>query len=177
MTTFSPQEPDFFLKGKYKPIHDEIVSKDLKPSKGEVPKDISGLFVRNGPNQQFPPRGYYHIFDGEGMLHAMHISNGKANYSNKYVQTEKFLLEKKFGKSLFFGLKHMMDPYALLVTNLEKLIYKHTSDIMISNTSVIYHADKLLSLQEASLPIEIERKNLSTVWFSFDSKQGWKIRF
>jgi carotenoid cleavage dioxygenase-like enzyme len=102
------------------------------------------------------------------MLHAMYISNGKAKYSNKYVQTEKFLLEKKFGKSLYFGLKHMMDPYAFLVTNLERLIYKHTSDIAVSNTSVIYHADKLLSLQEASLPIEIERKNLSTVWFDFN---------
>jgi carotenoid cleavage dioxygenase-like enzyme len=163
LITFSPSEIDF-LKGKFEPIHDEIVSKDLPTSSGKIPNDISGIYVRNGPNQQFTPRGYHHLFDGEGMLHAMYVSNEKASYVNKYVQTEKYLLEKKIGKSIFFGLKHIMDPYAFLVTNLEKLIYKHHGDVIDSNTSVVYHSGILLSLQEARLPVEIRIKNLETVW-------------
>jgi len=32
--------------------------------------------VRNGPNPQFP-RGRYHWFDGDGMLHGVHLGNGQ----------------------------------------------------------------------------------------------------
>lgn len=41
-------------------------------------------------------------FDGDGMLHAVRIKDGKAAYSNAYVQTSKFKQEKKAGRPLFF---------------------------------------------------------------------------
>ncbi len=41
-------------------------------------------------------------FDGDGMLHAVRIKDGKASYSNAYVQTSKYKQEKKAGRPLFF---------------------------------------------------------------------------
>lgn len=39
-------------------------------------------------------------FDGDGMLHAVRIKDGKAAYSNAYVQTSRFNQEKKAGRPL-----------------------------------------------------------------------------
>jgi carotenoid cleavage dioxygenase-like enzyme len=48
-----------------------MVSKDLTTSRGKIPHDLSGIYIRNGTNQQFTPRGFHHLFGGEGMLHGM----------------------------------------------------------------------------------------------------------
>ena len=41
-------------------------------------------------------------FDGDGMLHAVRIKDGKAAYSNAYVQTSRFKQERKAGRPLIF---------------------------------------------------------------------------
>jgi Retinal pigment epithelial membrane protein len=35
---------------------------------GKLPPELDGMFVRNGPNPQFPPIKNYHVFEGDGML-------------------------------------------------------------------------------------------------------------
>lgn len=40
----------------------------------------------------------YHWFDGDGMLHACRIKDGKASYCNRYVETSKLKQEKKAGR-------------------------------------------------------------------------------
>ena len=57
------------LNGPNAPVHDEIVAHDL-PVIGELPKDLNGVYVRNGPNPYFDPVWRYHAYDGDGMLHA-----------------------------------------------------------------------------------------------------------
>ena len=59
-----------FLTNNFAPIKEEITAYDLKVI-GELPPDLSGMFVRNGPNPQFNPMGEYHWFDGDGMLHGV----------------------------------------------------------------------------------------------------------
>ena len=45
--------------------------------KGEVPNDINGVYLRNGPNPiHFPPSGLHHWFDGDALIHAIRITNG-----------------------------------------------------------------------------------------------------
>jgi hypothetical protein len=44
---------------------------ELTDIEGEVPKDLTGMYVRNGPNRRFEAPGRYHWFDGDGMLHAV----------------------------------------------------------------------------------------------------------
>ncbi|MDE5107983.1 MAG: carotenoid oxygenase family protein, partial [Trichodesmium sp. St17_bin3_1_1] len=88
-----------FLSNNFAPIKEEITAEDLKII-GELPPDLSGMFVRNGPNPQFNPIGEYHWFDGDGMLHGVRINNGKASYRNRYVRTKKFQLENQEGKAV-----------------------------------------------------------------------------
>ncbi|MEL6867953.1 MAG: carotenoid oxygenase family protein, partial [Bacteroidota bacterium] len=61
-----------YLLGPYAPVFKEIVATNLEVI-GEIPKDIHGSYVRNGPNPRFEPKGHYHWFDGDGMLHAIQL--------------------------------------------------------------------------------------------------------
>ena len=72
------------LIGNWAPVKEEITEHNLE-IKGEVPRDLNGLFVRNGMN---PVSGYSdHWFFGNGMLHGIYLENGKASYKNRYVKT------------------------------------------------------------------------------------------
>ena len=44
------------LQGGYAPIDQEHVV-DLTDVEGEIPKDLTGLHVRNGPNRRFEAAG------------------------------------------------------------------------------------------------------------------------
>jgi carotenoid cleavage dioxygenase-like enzyme len=57
---------------------------------GDIPKDLNGVYLRNGHNQVHAPIGKYHPFDGDGMIHGMHLANGKATYRNRFVRTTGF---------------------------------------------------------------------------------------
>jgi len=45
-------------------------------------------------------RGRYHWFDGDGMLHGVHLGNGQAQYRNRYVQTQGWKLEQEAGSAI-----------------------------------------------------------------------------
>ena len=61
-----------FLHGYYGPVNTEADAGHLHIT-GEMPKELCGTLYRNGPNPQFAPRGPYHWFGGDGMIHAFHI--------------------------------------------------------------------------------------------------------
>jgi len=65
------------LSGNNAPIHSEDIFTDMEVI-GEVPKDLNGLYVRNGPNPYFQPDWRYHAFDGDGMLHAVKFENARS---------------------------------------------------------------------------------------------------
>ena len=56
-----------YLLGDFAPVHTEL-STDALEVEGEVPKDLFGMYVRNGPNAQHTPKGRYHWFDGDGAV-------------------------------------------------------------------------------------------------------------
>src|SRR5262245_40032425 len=76
-----------FLQGNYAPVREEVTADGLKVV-GTLPAEMDGMFVRNGPNPQFAPKGPYHWFDGDGMLHGVRVRRGKASYRNRYVRTD-----------------------------------------------------------------------------------------
>lgn len=61
-----------YLMDGYAPVHTEIDAEDLQVI-GEIPSDLNGLYVRNGPNPMYSPLGRYHWFDGDGTLHTIHF--------------------------------------------------------------------------------------------------------
>ncbi|AUT04551.1 9-cis-epoxycarotenoid dioxygenase [Nostoc sp. CENA543] len=141
-----------FLQDNFAPVQEEITADNL-PVIGQIPQELSGLFLRISPNPQFFPVGLYHWFDGDGMLHGVNIKNGQASYRNRYVQTETLKIEKKEGKAIWPGLLNIPrfdSPYGIMMKNS-------------ANTSVIWHAGKLLTLFEAGLPHQIRVPDLETV--------------
>ncbi len=127
-------ETAWHLQGNWAPVKEEITVSDLE-IKGEVPKEINGLYIRNGMN---PRSGYSdHWFFGNGMLHGFNFENGKVSYKNRYVRTPYY--EKDLDIIGSFG------------------------DLSASpaNTHIIKHADKFLALEEAHLPWEVD-ENLET---------------
>ena len=102
------------------------------------------MFVRNGPNPQFPPIGQYHWFDGDGMLHGVRISNGKAQYHNRYVRTKGFKIERDAGHAIWTGL---LEPQE----NNPDGLKKNTA-----NTALVWHAGQLLALWEGGEPHAIK---------------------
>ncbi|MBD2776289.1 carotenoid oxygenase family protein [Iningainema tapete] len=140
-----------FLDGNFAPVHEEIITDTLQVI-GELPPDLSGMFVRNGPNPQWTPIGRYHWFDGDGMLHGVRISNGKATYRNRYVRTRGWEIENQEGKAVWSGLlepPNKDNPYGS---------YKNTA-----NTALVYHSGQLLALWEGGAPHAIAVPELETI--------------
>jgi len=147
-----PSNP--FLQGNFGPVHEEVAAEDF-PVVGKIPSELDGMFVRNGPNPQFPPLGNYHWFDGDGMLHGVRIRDGKASYRNRYVRTEGWKEEKEAGKAVYYGLS---DPPDLKRLAIGKQPFKNTA-----NTALVWHNGKLLALWEGGPPHEIKVPSLDTV--------------
>jgi carotenoid cleavage dioxygenase-like enzyme len=91
-----------YLAGLYAPVTDERTDEGLEVI-GELPPDLDGVYLRNGPNPQFAPEGRYHWFDGDGMVHAVRFHDGQASYRNRWVRTGAFERERATGGSLWTG--------------------------------------------------------------------------
>lgn len=76
-----------YLHGPYTPVVSEITAVDLEVVAGRIPDDLYGAYLRNGPNPVFEPKGLYHWFDGDGMVHGVYFRDGRASYVRKWVRT------------------------------------------------------------------------------------------
>ena len=124
------------LDGNFAPIETECAAQDL-PVQGALPRELNGTLFRNGPNPQFPSPTQ-HWFVGDGMIHAFTLADGRAGYSNRWVRTPKFVAERQAGRAL------------------------DVPDGGVANTNIVWHAGRLLALEEAHAPIEIDPATLST---------------
>jgi carotenoid cleavage dioxygenase-like enzyme len=141
-----------YLEGPYAPVLEEIVARDLEVVAGAIPADLEGTFVRNGANPRLPPKGRYHWFDGDGMLHAVSLSGGKASYRNRFVSTSGFVAEREAGEPLWTGILEPID-----LKN-PRGPFKNTA-----NTDLVFHAGKLLALWwQSGLPWVIRLPDLET---------------
>ena len=92
-----------YLESVWAPVHEEVVAEDLEVI-GEVPNDLNGVYLRNGPNPKYQPRGRYHVFDGDGMVHGAEFCGGKVTYRNRWVRTEGLAMEDRVGKAIWPGI-------------------------------------------------------------------------
>src|SRR4051794_24727563 len=83
----SPQAPEPtgdnpYLQGNFAPVSREETFFDLEVS-GELPADLAGTLLRNGPNPVGVIDDKHHWFVGDAMLHAIRIEGGRArSYRN-----------------------------------------------------------------------------------------------
>jgi carotenoid cleavage dioxygenase-like enzyme len=100
--TLSPGDHPY-LNGAWKPLHEEVNATDMEVF-GEIPKDLSGVYIRNTENPVHDAIGTYHPFDGDGMLHAISFQNGQATYRNRFIRTKGFLAEQEAGHAIWSGI-------------------------------------------------------------------------
>ena len=83
-----PQSPlgNAYLSGNYAPVAAEVTALDLEVI-GEIPTELNGRYLRNGPNPIGEIDGAtHHWFSGDGMVHGVCLREGKALwYRNRYV--------------------------------------------------------------------------------------------
>jgi len=77
---------NMYLDGNYAPVTDEVTAFDL-PIIGELPKELNGRYLRNGPNPyKVDDPATHHWFAGTGMVHGVRLREGRADwYRNRYV--------------------------------------------------------------------------------------------
>ncbi|CAA6659217.1 unnamed protein product [Spirodela intermedia] len=135
--------------------------------RGRIPLALrGGAYVRNGPNPQHLPGGTHHIFDGDGMLHCLHLSAGSddtapATFCSRYVQTCRYLLEREAGRNVLpnifsgmngvNGLVRRAAVVARVITGKMDL----SAAIGLANIALGYFGGRLFALGEADLPYAI----------------------
>jgi carotenoid cleavage dioxygenase len=140
------------LSGNNAPVAEEVdvVSANVV---GAIPPDLNGTFVRNGPN---PATGWSaHLYDGDGMLHAITLGNGKClGYRNRWVRTPVLASPGVPRAALAFdAATGAFDPR-----------------VSTANTHIVSFAGRLLALEEGGLPYEVT-PHLETVGaFTFDGR-------
>ena len=130
---------------------------------GRIPGDLSGSFYRVGPDFQYPPRFPENIpFDGEGHVSVFHIEGGRVDLRSRYVRTQRFEAQRRAGQALFGMYRNpFTDEPGLEGTS------RGTA-----NTTVVYHAGRLLALKEDNPPVAMDPLTLETTddCVTFDGK-------
>ena len=123
------------LRGNFAPVVDEVTLTDLNVV-GSIPAALQGMYVRNGANPRSGDSP--HWFFGDGMLHGLQLDGGQAKwFRNRYVRTPKWA-----GEDI-----PMID---------ENFVMDRTASA--ANTHVIHHAGRILGLEEAHFPYEVNRQ-------------------
>jgi carotenoid cleavage dioxygenase len=127
--------PNRFLEGSFAPVAEEITAFDL-PVTGRVPAELTGRYLRNGPNPLGLDDPSYHWFLGPGMVHGVRLRDGRAEwYRNRWVRSR--LLAESLGEKWPAGPVHADMDFA-------------------ANTHIVAHAGRTLATVEAGpLPYEL----------------------
>jgi carotenoid cleavage dioxygenase-like enzyme len=153
-TRQTPWRENFHLQGIMRPVADELTVDDCEVV-GTIPPEMSGLLIRNGPNQRFaPPGSDYHFFDGDGMLHAMWIDGGKASYRNRWIRNRCYTLQDEAQASLWGSvLEH---PLRYTRPRGESLLKPHGS------INAVWQGGKMMVLDEFSQPWTVDPATLQS---------------
>jgi carotenoid cleavage dioxygenase len=148
----------------FKPVHEEISHGPVTIT-GALPADLEGVYVRNGTNPQFDPlSSRYHMFGGAGMLHQVQIKDGVATYSNTYIRTPRFEIEKGAGREVYTNVADVASAGPLfpeIAAHLEKKMATgvvprlRPFETNQNSTAIQYHHGKLYALNEGGYPFAV----------------------
>ncbi|KAK9716141.1 hypothetical protein RND81_06G213500 [Saponaria officinalis] len=154
-------DPRMVLSQNFAPV-DELPPTECEVVEGALPSCLNGAYFRNGPNPQFLPRGPYHLFDGDGMLHGIRISDGKATLCSRYVKTYKYMIENEAGANIipnvFSGFNGLVGSAARGTLAAARFVagqFNPSKGIGLANTSLALFGNRLYALGESDLPYEV----------------------
>ncbi|MDQ1209330.1 carotenoid cleavage dioxygenase-like enzyme [Acinetobacter baylyi] len=150
MSLTFPDTAEF--SGLYQPCRIEADVTDLV-IEGNIPHAICGTFYQVAPDPQYPPMlGNDIFFNGDGVVTAIQLGEGRASIKRRYVQTSRLNAQKQAHRSL-------NGIYRNIYTN-DPLAAKNNTT---ANTTVIEHNGVLLSMKEDALPWALNLETLETL--------------
>jgi all-trans-8'-apo-beta-carotenal 15,15'-oxygenase len=131
---------------------------------GRVPSWLRGTLFRNGAGRNdLGGHWFPHWFDGDGMISAIRFDGAGISYLNRYVRTESYVDETRAGRIVHRGFGKMRPGG--VIGNAFRL------PANVSNTSLIRHAEKPLSMWEGGPPFVLDPETLETLGEeTFDGK-------
>ena len=160
-------DPRLLHKGGFRALDRELSYEVPKERiRGTVPAGLRGTFLRNGPGRnELGGQKFGHWFDGDGMVHAFAIRDGRVHYQNRYVRTSKYVKETAVGRITERGYGHNR-PGGIFAN-----IGRRPANC--ANTNIVFHGDKLLALWEGGHPYRLAPSTLETMGkHSFDGRLG-----
>lgn len=129
-----------YMQDNFAPVTEELTAVDLTVT-GALPDHLDGRYLRTGPNPIHDQGPHFHWFLGEGMVHGVHLREGRAQwYRNRWVRSRD--VATALGEPVR-GEPGGMDFAA--------------------NTNVLEHAGRTLALVEAGSPPYELTHDLDTV--------------
>jgi carotenoid cleavage dioxygenase-like enzyme len=155
-----PDGPDY--TGLNSPIGEEYELSSLSVE-GRIPDDVEGVFFRAVPDPAFPPfmEDGGAVLSGDGMVSAIRLTAGQADFAIRYVRTQRHQAEAAAGRALFGKYRN---PYTDKpeATGLDRTV---------ANTTPVWHAGRLLMTKEDGRPYRVNPRTLETLGsYDFDGK-------
>lgn len=129
---------------------------------GKIPSAVEGAFFRVGPDYQYAPNPKNIPFDGDGHISMFRIANGRVDYQDRFIRTQRFKAQDAAKRALFglYRNPYSDDPSVAKVSR------------GTANTHVMFHHGKLLALKEDSPPVVVHPETLETLddYYTFNGE-------
>lgn len=122
---------------------------------GEIPDAIDGTFYRVMCDPFVPPDPKNVPIDGDGNVTAFRILNGRVDMRIRYVETERYKLERKARRALFGLYRNPFTHHPCVRAAVDST----------ANTNLVCWAGHLLALKEVALPYSLDLNTLETLMY------------
>lgn len=120
---------------------------------GNIPKEIKGTFYRVMCDPFVPPDPNNVPIDGDGNISAFRFHDGRVDMKIRYIETERYKLERKANKALFGLYRNPFTHHPCVRAAVDST----------ANTNLVLWANKLLALKEVALPYAVDPDTLETL--------------
>ncbi|KXS94188.1 hypothetical protein AC578_3321 [Pseudocercospora eumusae] len=129
---------------------------------GTVPKEIDGTFYRVMVDPFVPPVEGNVPIDGDGNISAFRFHNGRVDMKNRYVETQRYKLERRAGKALFGLYRNPFTHHPCVRAAVDST----------ANTNLMLWGGHLLAMKESALPYAVDPETLETKCYDPFSAPG-----
>lgn len=122
----------------------------------------TGLMWMQGADPIYPPTYHsptgegFHPVDGDGLVSALRIHGGHADFKQRFVETERLKLERKAGRAMFGTFRNPFTHHPCVRQAIDAT----------ANTHILIHAGKMLALSERGAPYEVDPNTLDTLGYN-----------